>query len=475
MLHAENPSDEVPLDPGEQEYQQGRASAAKGDWQTAIANYRAAASKDNADACLALGCTFYSPPRELGEADYSMASTYLQKARTLGNREADYFLGVILMSGGNGLDRDYEHATLCLERFVTFLSGLSPSDMETTGLLGPRGLSDAIFRLGYIHEMKDQVVRAVQYYKLAVELDDGDAMLRLGGMYMTGRGVVEDPAEGYKWILLAAARGAMHAQEIRMRCISGPDKMTDANIAEGRRRAQLYEREQEEAARKTVEADENTASPRRMTTLPESRFQTGFCISSNGHVVTCAHGIENATNISVRVRDWAQARVLAVDTRNDIAILKVEARTAPIPIQRRMPRQGDDITVWGFPNPELQGENLKATKGSINSLTGIQDDIRLLQLDAAVQPGNSGSPVVSVDGRAVGMVISRLDDIVTLALTATLPQNVNYAIKSAYIMPVIQSAGIVLPSSVQPFESNDASQSVVLIQILSQPKETVSR
>ncbi len=81
----------------------------------------------------------------------------------------------------------------------------------------------------------------------------------------------------------------------------------------------------------------------------------------------------------------------------------------------------------------------KLTDGRINSLAGALDDPRHFQISVAVQPGNSGGPLVSSFGNVIGIVVARLSDSATLEATGALPQNVNYAIKSAYALTLLES------------------------------------
>jgi S1-C subfamily serine protease len=57
----------------------------------------------------------------------------------------------------------------------------------------------------------------------------------------------------------------------------------------------------------------------------------------------------------------------------------------------------------------------------------------------AVQPGNSGGPLLHSSGNVVGLVSARLADIATLKITGSLPQNVNYALKSSFITAFLET------------------------------------
>ena len=87
----------------------------------------------------------------------------------------------------------------------------------------------------------------------------------------------------------------------------------------------------------------------------------------------------------------------------------------------------------------MQGFSPKLTSGRINSLAGIKDDPRNFQISVPIQPGNSGGPLVNEYGNVVGVVVSRLNAIKLLKETGSLPQNVNYAVKSSFANSFLES------------------------------------
>jgi S1-C subfamily serine protease len=102
---------------------------------------------------------------------------------------------------------------------------------------------------------------------------------------------------------------------------------------------------------------------------------------------------------------------------------------------------GRSVFTIGFPNIGFQGYSPKMTKGEINSLSGLQDDPRHWQISVPVQPGNSGGPLFDEAGNVVGVVLSKLDAIKVAKFTGDLPQNVNYAVKSIYALPLLEPFG----------------------------------
>ena len=167
---------------------------------------------------------------------------------------------------------------------------------------------------------------------------------------------------------------------------------------------------------------------------------TGFAITTTGYIVTNAHVVEGARSIHVTIGNRkVEAKVATVDPTIDLAILKVASVTTPLRLaDTTTPKLGDEITVGGFPNPDIQGTSLKLTRGVISSMRGILDDVHHYQIDAAVQPGNSGGPLLSASGEVVGIVNARLNDSAVALATGSLPQNVNYAIKVGFLLPVMK-------------------------------------
>lgn len=169
---------------------------------------------------------------------------------------------------------------------------------------------------------------------------------------------------------------------------------------------------------------------------------SGFFITSDGYFVTNFHVIEGAEEISIlpRLGQSLPAKVVRVDKANDLAILKVSGRFMPVVVgNSRSVRSGQRVITVGYPHVDVQGFEAKVTDGIINSLSGMRDDPRVFQISVPVQSGNSGGPLVAEDGSVIGIVVSKLSALNLLKETGDLPQNVNYAIKSNYLLELISS------------------------------------
>jgi S1-C subfamily serine protease len=175
---------------------------------------------------------------------------------------------------------------------------------------------------------------------------------------------------------------------------------------------------------------------------------TGFFITADGYFVTCFHVVVGSNAVSLRnlKGETIPARVVQVDRSNDLALLKAEGsfRALPLTTSANVQR-GAAIVTMGFPNVSLQGIEPKVTDGIINSFSGANNDPRVFQVSAPVQTGNSGGPLVSMEGNVIGVVASKLDAQAAARQTGDIPQNVNYAIKSQYLLDLIDRVAATEP------------------------------
>ena len=176
---------------------------------------------------------------------------------------------------------------------------------------------------------------------------------------------------------------------------------------------------------------------------------SGFLISESGLVVTNYHVIEGRSDIDVffpPINKTIKAKVTLKDKNNDLSILRLSdfifsdifSSSIPFTIsQSSKVRLGQEVFTLGFPLGEILGQSAKLSTGSINSLYGIQDDPRVFQISNPVQPGNSGGPLFNNNGELIGIVFSSLNAKFFYENADIIPQNVNFAIKSDYLLNLI--------------------------------------
>jgi serine protease Do len=131
---------------------------------------------------------------------------------------------------------------------------------------------------------------------------------------------------------------------------------------------------------------------------------SGFVISDDGYIMTNAHVVEGADEVTVTLTDRREfkAKVLGADKRSDVALLKVDARNLPslrIGDSNRI-RVGEWVIAIGSP---FNLENT-VTAGIISAKARDTGEyLPLIQSDVAVNPGNSGGPLINMRGEVIGI------------------------------------------------------------------------
>ena len=171
---------------------------------------------------------------------------------------------------------------------------------------------------------------------------------------------------------------------------------------------------------------------------------TGFVISPSGQIVTNNHVIAGCGEIHGNLTGEAPVtlRVVSSDRFNDIALLQGPAASFKdfVKIRDRSIRSGDSVVAIGFPYHGLLSSDFTVTTGIVSSLSGFLNDSRVLQITAAVQPGNSGGPLLDTSGQLVGIVSSKLDAIKFASVTGNIPENINFAIKTGALRDFLDNS-----------------------------------
>ncbi|MCP3474338.1 serine protease [Bradyrhizobium sp. CCGUVB1N3] len=199
-------------------------------------------------------------------------------------------------------------------------------------------------------------------------------------------------------------------------------------------------------AAKPATAEKPAAPPAGKPGKTASFSGTGFVASANGHIVTNHHVIEGCVgDIKGNLTGEATMvlRVVSRDAVNDLALLQAPA-TATFKdfakIRDRSIRSGDSVVAIGFPYHGLLTSDFTVTTGIVSSLSGILNDTRHLQISAAVQPGNSGGPLFDTSGQLVGVVVAKLDARTLMKATGTIPENINFAIKTGAVRDFLDNS-----------------------------------
>ena len=171
---------------------------------------------------------------------------------------------------------------------------------------------------------------------------------------------------------------------------------------------------------------------------------TGFAISKNGHIITNNHVIESCEKVSVHHQEKTyDSKIIAADKNNDLALLKSNFTPIDIlKISEKKPELMQDIFVAGFPFGNEVSSTIKVTKGIVSSLAGYDNNRSLIQIDAAIQPGNSGGPIISEDGHVIGVAVAKLDARASIEEFGVIPENINFGIKNNLVKKLLKDNNI---------------------------------
>jgi len=385
----------------------------------AAAWFRKAAEQGIAEAQFSLGGSY-----EYGkgvEKNLVEAVSWYRKAAEQGYVMAQYFLGSSY-SKGEGIAKDFRQAAHWYRKAAD------------------QGNAMAQNALGICYEQTEEGVNkdtaeATRLYRKSA--DQGNAMgnYLLGHSYEYGKGVLQSDIQACIHYLIANALGfASTGFKTNMR-----GRLSDVQYGEAQRLASEWMDDLRTRQEKGAPQRDRPIAIRQTAKLLGTG--SGVVITSDGYFLTCAHVIKNAREIKVRFGDKTHAaKLVRSDARNDVALLKLEGDDfRPLALSQSIPCMGDKVFTIGFPNPSMQGAASKYTDGSISALSGILDDIRTMQITIPVQGGNSGGALADASGNVIGLVMAQLNAVTVFEYTGTIPQNVNFAVKINYALPLIQA------------------------------------
>lgn len=171
------------------------------------------------------------------------------------------------------------------------------------------------------------------------------------------------------------------------------------------------------------------------TSIAAYNEASGIIISEDGYIITNAHAVEDIKRFKAKLHDEREfeAAVVGIDTRTDLAVLKIEADDlvpAVIGSSDDM-KQGEQVIAIG----NAGGFNDTVTVGYVSYVNReIQSytnyPITCIQTDAALNFGNSGGALVNLYGQVVGIVVSKY--------SSTGSENIGFAIASDFAVPIAE-------------------------------------
>ena len=392
------------------------------DYKTAVKWYRLAAEQGEADAQFNLG---FMNANGLGvPQDYKTAVKWYRLAAEQGNASAQTNLG-LMYENGRGVSQDYKTAV----------------ELYTLAAEQGDAVAQSNLALMYVggQGVPQDYKTAVKWWKLAAEQGNARAQLSLGVMFYQGTGVIQDSVYAHMWWNIAASSGDKDAVKRRDTIAK---RMTPSQLAKAQDLARNFV-----PKKNTQTASSQKTSPTTDKVVSASSG-SGFAVSSDGHVITNHHVIEGCQKVKIHHNGKTiPASVVTFDPKNDLALLKGDFRPSTVlSLSTDSPELLQDVYVAGFPFGRKVSMGVKVTKGIISSLTGIGNNFSNIQIDAALQPGNSGGPILDDRGNVVGVAIARLDKLKTLKNFGSLPENTNFGVKTSLVRSILESSNVSTPS-----------------------------
>jgi serine protease Do len=202
---------------------------------------------------------------------------------------------------------------------------------------------------------------------------------------------------------------------------------------------------------------------------------SGFIITSDGYVLTNNHVVENATKITVVLKDGREFRgqVVGTDSTSDVAVVKISGTNLPTVELGDSSALTVGQKVIAIGNP--YGLSQTVTTGVISALernvqaSQTETLVGVVQTDAAINPGNSGGPLVDLSGRVVGMNTMIYQNAQGLGFSVsvnTVRKVYDAIIKNGKVTwPALGIQGATLTTSIVDQYSLKVSQGVYIVQI----------
>jgi uncharacterized protein len=408
----------------------GRDAQARGDVDLALGNLVPLAQQGDPEAQWRLGSLYVNGPASRFSQSRGEGVELIRKAAAQGYAQAQLELGTLYEYGKAGLPQDDAEAAKWL---------LRAAEQDN---------ANAEIEIGYFYEKGRGVAvnpsEAVRWTARSAEQGNASALRNIGYFYAQGIGVSKDTKGAIYWYNVAARfaptdafRASMNGWRDQQ---AGQIPVAEAQQAMAESLAWTPGKGGMDRVRRDAKIAETGDGAGSLTVSG-----SGVIFTRSGNILTAAHVVHECQKVTVALPGGAAlpAEVLAQDGTNDLAVIKSTLTSAsPVQLRATPPRLGEAVAVAGFPLGHILDNDLNLTTGTVSALSGIQDDSSMLQVTAAVQPGNSGGPLYDGNGNLLGIVSRKLNAIGMVVATGALPENLAYAVKSSVIRLFLDTKGL---------------------------------
>lgn len=374
----------------------------------------------------------YEVHKEMG--DNRAALTALETGAELGDVECRVYLGMAHSYGSLGLAIDKPKA------LAHFLTAADEGDVYAKYLAGE------MLVLG--KGVAKDLVKGVSLLKSSAAKNIYGAQNLLAVLYSRGQGVPQDAGQAYFWANIAASLNADDEKYAAFRD-SLAKKLDNAELTkvQGQCRTWLARKTNEDGGKSDAGAGGGSGS--------------GIIFTAEGLVLTNHHVTSAGTSYTVITSDGQEipATLVAQDADLDVAVLRLKSRftsptfkTPPPLVSSAKSKSGEKVFTVGHPLAGLLSTEAKYNEGTISALSGMKDDVHLMQISVPIQPGNSGGPLANARGEVIGLIVSTINGSALLRQRDIMAQNINFAIKADPIHEFLKASSIALPAYPHPTE-----------------------
>ncbi len=285
---------------------------------------------------------------------------------------------------------------------------------------------------------------AMQNWMPLAEQGDANAQLNVGLMYDAGQGVSVDHARAAQWYRKSAENGLAAAQyNLGLLYRDGQGVEQNKQLSSdwlGRAAEQGLQEARALLATELHPATEKPAKATLLSSLEGASTGTAWSVAG-GYAVTSEHVVAGESMVELYDNDGQRysATIVLRDTQNDIALLRIDdAMNLPpaLPLSQTRARTGSSVFTLGFPRVDILGRTPKLSTGIISAINGYRDNPGTYQTSVQIQPGNSGGPLLNMNGEVVGIVAAMLGD----SSGSTSPEpGLSYAVKIEKLLAMLQA------------------------------------
>jgi serine protease Do len=185
---------------------------------------------------------------------------------------------------------------------------------------------------------------------------------------------------------------------------TGPAVVNISVRSEGKAAANVDESDEDDPMREFFKRFGVPNGPQ-MRQQPMQGMGSGFIVSNDGYIVTNAHVVDGATEVTVKLTDRREftAKVIGSDKRTDIALIKIDAKNlTALDLAPKDVKRGEWVIAIGSPFGFENSVSAGVVSGVHRALPNGQM-VPFIQTDVAVNPGNSGGPLLNAAGQVVGV------------------------------------------------------------------------